>query len=260
MKAEQIARAQGIPLKFLLNILNELKLGRIVQSHRGAQGGYSLARAPESITLAEVIRAVEGPLANVHESYPEELHYQRRPFPFVTCGSPSGPAFGPCSSGSPWPTWPAGRSPPWSVDGQRPGCLGGPPVATAIAVAFPLRGPGGEPVDLWRTLVSHGMAGLPPIFLDEDARRFEVTLALPTVRPRTVRVEPGRPGFGSAVVLGPVRGRACSRLSSRSWAMCSGWTRTCPGSTPAPFGIGGSPGWRPAPDACCAAKRSSRRW
>jgi Rrf2 family protein len=76
MKAEQIARAQGIPLKFLLNILNELKLGRIVQSHRGAQGGYSLARAPESITLAEVIRAVEGPLANVHESFPEDLHYQ----------------------------------------------------------------------------------------------------------------------------------------------------------------------------------------
>ena len=47
------------------------------------------------------------------------------------------------------------------------------------------------------------MAGLPPIFLDEDARRFEVTLALPGARPRTVRVEPGRPGFGSATVLGP---------------------------------------------------------
>jgi 3-methyladenine DNA glycosylase/8-oxoguanine DNA glycosylase len=47
------------------------------------------------------------------------------------------------------------------------------------------------------------MAGLPPIFLDEDARRFEVTLALRGSRPRTVRVEPGRPGFGSAMVLGP---------------------------------------------------------
>jgi 3-methyladenine DNA glycosylase/8-oxoguanine DNA glycosylase len=61
-------------------------------------------------------------------------------------------------------------------------------------------------VDLWRTLVSHGMAGLPPIFLDEDARRFEVTLALPGSRPRTVRVEPGRSGFGSATVLGPKPG------------------------------------------------------
>jgi Rrf2 family protein len=75
VRAEQIAQAQGIPLKFLLNILNELKLGRIVQSQRGAQGGYRLARPPSEITLAEVIRAVEGPLANVHEARPEELTY-----------------------------------------------------------------------------------------------------------------------------------------------------------------------------------------
>ena len=76
VRAEEIARAQKIPLNFLLNILGELKLARIVQSQRGAQGGYRLARAPEAITLAEVIRAVEGPLANVHESLPEELRYE----------------------------------------------------------------------------------------------------------------------------------------------------------------------------------------
>ncbi len=75
VKAEQIARAQQIPLKFLLNILSELKHARIVQSHRGADGGYSLARPPEQITLAEVIRAVEGPLASVHEARPEEISY-----------------------------------------------------------------------------------------------------------------------------------------------------------------------------------------
>jgi Rrf2 family protein len=75
VKAEAIANAQGIPVKFLLNILSELKHAHIVQSHRGADGGYSLARPPEDITLADVIRAVEGPLANVHERLPEELSY-----------------------------------------------------------------------------------------------------------------------------------------------------------------------------------------
>jgi Rrf2 family protein len=75
LRAEQLAQAQAIPVKFLLNILRELKLARLVQSHRGAQGGYRLARSPDRITLAEVIRAVEGPLANVHEVRPEDLSY-----------------------------------------------------------------------------------------------------------------------------------------------------------------------------------------
>jgi Rrf2 family protein len=75
VRAEEIASAQKIPLNFLLNILSDLKLARIVQSYRGAQGGYRLTRPPEAVTLAEIIRAVEGPLANVHESRPEELQY-----------------------------------------------------------------------------------------------------------------------------------------------------------------------------------------
>ncbi len=75
VRAELIASAQHIPLNFLLNILTDLKLARIVQSYRGAQGGYRLTRPPDKITVAEVIRAVEGPLANVHESRPEDLHY-----------------------------------------------------------------------------------------------------------------------------------------------------------------------------------------
>jgi Rrf2 family protein len=75
VKAEAIATAQGIPVKFLLNILSELKHARLVQSHRGAEGGYALARPAAEITLADMIRAVEGPLANVHESRPEDVSY-----------------------------------------------------------------------------------------------------------------------------------------------------------------------------------------
>jgi Rrf2 family protein len=75
IKGDQISQAQGIPLKFLLNILSELKHAGIVRSTRGAVGGYQLARRPEDITLADVIRAVEGPLANVHEVRPDEISY-----------------------------------------------------------------------------------------------------------------------------------------------------------------------------------------
>ncbi|HCO03698.1 MAG TPA: transcriptional regulator [Actinobacteria bacterium] len=74
--AETVAVAQGIPLKYLLNILSELKHARIIQSRRGAEGGFQLARPADKITLAEVIRAVEGPLANVHEVRPEEIIYR----------------------------------------------------------------------------------------------------------------------------------------------------------------------------------------
>jgi Rrf2 family protein len=73
--AERLAKAQGIPLGFLLKILSELRHAGIVRSHRGAEGGYELGRPADRITLADVIRAVEGPLANVHESRPEELTY-----------------------------------------------------------------------------------------------------------------------------------------------------------------------------------------
>jgi Rrf2 family protein len=76
LKAEQIALAQEIPLKYLLNILVELKHAGIVQSHRGAEGGFFLARPPTSITVADVIRAVEGPLATVQDSRPENLQYR----------------------------------------------------------------------------------------------------------------------------------------------------------------------------------------
>ena len=74
-KGERIAEAQDIPLKFLENILLELRHNGLVQSQRGADGGYWLARPAAEITLAEVIRAVEGPLANVRGARPETLEY-----------------------------------------------------------------------------------------------------------------------------------------------------------------------------------------
>jgi Rrf2 family protein len=75
VKGERIAQAQEIPLKFLENILLELRHHGLVQSLRGVEGGYWLARPPEEITLADVIRAVEGPLANVRGVRPEAVEY-----------------------------------------------------------------------------------------------------------------------------------------------------------------------------------------
>jgi Rrf2 family protein len=76
VKGEQLAGAQSIPPKFLENILLELRHAGLVSSQRGAEGGYWLARPADEITLAEVIRAVEGPLANVRGTRPESLEYQ----------------------------------------------------------------------------------------------------------------------------------------------------------------------------------------
>ena len=75
VKGEQISQAQEIPLKFLENILGELRHAGIVRSQRGTEGGYWLARPPQEITLADVIRAVEGPLATVRGSSAETLKY-----------------------------------------------------------------------------------------------------------------------------------------------------------------------------------------
>jgi Rrf2 family protein len=76
VKGEQLSRAQKIPVRFLENILGELRHAGIVQSQRGADGGYWLARTADDITLAEVIRSVEGPLASVRGERPEVLEYR----------------------------------------------------------------------------------------------------------------------------------------------------------------------------------------
>ena len=73
--AEAIARAQGIPPKFLENILLELRHAGLVISQRGAEGGYRLGLPANEITLADVIRVVDGTLANVRGLRPERLEY-----------------------------------------------------------------------------------------------------------------------------------------------------------------------------------------
>jgi len=75
IRTEDVAQAQGIPLAFLLNILAELRTAGLVTSRRGVDGGYQLARPPEEITVADVIRAVDGPLANIAGTRPEDVAY-----------------------------------------------------------------------------------------------------------------------------------------------------------------------------------------
>jgi Rrf2 family protein len=75
VKAEQIADAQEIPLNFLLGILRELRNGQLVRSVRGRDGGYRLSRPPAEIALADVIRVVDGPLANVRDLSLSQLSY-----------------------------------------------------------------------------------------------------------------------------------------------------------------------------------------
>src|SRR5881397_2645043 len=74
--ADRLATAQGIPPKFLESILLQLRRGGIVTAQRGPEGGYRLARPAGDISLAEVIRVIDGPLANVRGQRPEDLGYQ----------------------------------------------------------------------------------------------------------------------------------------------------------------------------------------
>lgn len=76
MKADAVATAQDIPVRFLETILAELRRSGLVSSQRGSEGGYWLARPPGEISVADVIRAVEGPLANVRGAPPEEVDYE----------------------------------------------------------------------------------------------------------------------------------------------------------------------------------------
>ena len=75
VKGERLAEAQAIPLKFLENILTDLRHAGIIRAQRGAEGGYWLARDPATVTVGEVIRAVDGPLASVRGEAPEDVAY-----------------------------------------------------------------------------------------------------------------------------------------------------------------------------------------
>ena len=81
LKADQIAERQGIPLGFLRGILTDLRRSELIVSQRGATGGFRLARPANEITIAQVIRSVEGPLAQVRGHRPNELEYPGRAEP-----------------------------------------------------------------------------------------------------------------------------------------------------------------------------------
>ncbi|MBK5220136.1 MAG: Rrf2 family transcriptional regulator [Thermoleophilia bacterium] len=76
VKGEKLADAQDIPLQFLEHILLELKHQGIVRARRGAKGGYWLARPADEVTIAEIVRAVEGPIAHVQSTPPEAIEYR----------------------------------------------------------------------------------------------------------------------------------------------------------------------------------------
>jgi Rrf2 family protein len=76
VKAEDIAAAQDIPLKFLLGILAELRVGPLVRSQRGRDGGFRLARPPDTITVADVVRCIDGPLAMVRDLRLSEVRFE----------------------------------------------------------------------------------------------------------------------------------------------------------------------------------------
>ena len=75
VKGERLAGAQSIPLKFLENILGDLRQSGLVVSQRGPDGGYRLERPAEEISVADIIRAVDGPLASVRGERPESMSY-----------------------------------------------------------------------------------------------------------------------------------------------------------------------------------------
>ena len=74
-KVDEVAQAQSIPVSFLENILTQLRSSGIVRSQRGPEGGYWLAQPADEVNLADIIRAVEGPLVGVRGQRPEEIEY-----------------------------------------------------------------------------------------------------------------------------------------------------------------------------------------
>lgn len=75
LTADVLAERQEIPVAFLQKILVELRRADIVATQRGRVGGHRLARPPKDISVADVMRAVEGPLADIHGEAPEDVRY-----------------------------------------------------------------------------------------------------------------------------------------------------------------------------------------
>jgi Rrf2 family protein len=76
VSAEHLAEQQEIPAKFLGAIMSDLRRGGLVTSQRGPEGGFRLAKSPDEITVADVLRIVSGPMAGVRQQRPETLNYE----------------------------------------------------------------------------------------------------------------------------------------------------------------------------------------
>lgn len=83
LPAETVATAQGIPLRFLESILTDLRRAGIATSQRGARGGYTLTANAEDVTVADVIRAVEGPLVYVRDERPSDVELRGTAAPLI---------------------------------------------------------------------------------------------------------------------------------------------------------------------------------
>jgi len=75
VKTDDLAKSQGIPAQFLVDILSDLRTDRLVRSHRGRDGGYELARPATEISIADVLRCIDGPLASVRDIGLGDLPY-----------------------------------------------------------------------------------------------------------------------------------------------------------------------------------------
>ena len=75
LKTDELAQAQGIPAQFLVDILSNLRTDHLVRSRRGRDGGYELARPAADISIADVLRSIDGPLASVHDTGLGDLPY-----------------------------------------------------------------------------------------------------------------------------------------------------------------------------------------
>src|ERR1700704_436896 len=75
VKTDDLAKAQGIPPQFLVDILSDLRTDRLVRSHRGRDGGYALAKPAADISIADVMRCIDGPLASVRDIGLGDLPY-----------------------------------------------------------------------------------------------------------------------------------------------------------------------------------------
>ena len=97
LTAEALAQSQGLPSKFLESILNDMRRAGLLTSQRGPDGGYRLARPAEQITVADVIRPLDGPLAEIRGLRPEAANYEgcRRAPPGGVGGGAGEPALGP---------------------------------------------------------------------------------------------------------------------------------------------------------------------